>query len=97
VSARRSGIVIDSLSHIELGQSLYEADRRRAGDLGAKLGDEMPLKEVALRFALGGAPPHVALVGLSTPGQVREVAELAGRGPLPPEWLERLAAFREVN
>jgi aryl-alcohol dehydrogenase-like predicted oxidoreductase len=74
--------------------ALYEDDRRRAADLAEKLGPEMSLKELALRFALSGPPPHVALVGLAAPGEVAEVVELAGRGPLPGEWLDRLEALR---
>lgn len=74
--------------------ALYEEDRRRAAELGAKLGPGMPVKELALRFALSGTLPQVALVGLSTPAQVDEAAELASRGALPPEWLDRVEALR---
>ena len=74
--------------------ALYEEDRRRAAALEAALGPGMSVKELALRFALSGPAPHVALVGLAAASQVDDAAELAGRGPLPPEWLGRLAALR---
>ena len=74
--------------------ALYEADRRRAADLAAALGGEMSLKEVALRYALSGTGPHAALIGLATPGEVDEAADLARRGPLPAEWLARLGSLR---
>ncbi|MFO0844332.1 MAG: aldo/keto reductase [Gemmataceae bacterium] len=75
--------------------AVYEEDRRRAARLEAVLGDEYSVKEIALRFALSGAATQVALVGLATPGQVEEVAELARRGPLPAGWLTRLSLPRE--
>src|SRR5262249_45934006 len=58
------------------------------------LGEEMPLKEVAVRYALSGEIPQVALIGLATPEQVNEAIAFAERGPLPPALLERLAALR---
>jgi L-galactose dehydrogenase/L-glyceraldehyde 3-phosphate reductase len=75
--------------------ALYEEDRRRAAALEAALGPGLSLKELAVRFAVGGPVPQAALVGLAAPAQVDEVAELAGRGPLPPGWLARLEALRE--
>jgi aryl-alcohol dehydrogenase-like predicted oxidoreductase len=74
--------------------ALYEEDRRRAAAVEAQLGPGMSMKELALRFALSGPPPHVALVGLGAPGEVDEAAGLAARGPLPPGWLGRLEALR---
>jgi D-threo-aldose 1-dehydrogenase len=73
--------------------AVYEEERRRAAALGATIGAEMSLKELALRFALSAAAPQVALVGLSEPGQVDEVAALAARGSLPTAWHARLAAL----
>lgn len=70
--------------------ALYEEDRRRAAAFAATLG-EMSLKELALRFALSGGPAQVALLGLATPDEVQEAADLAARGPLPPEWLALVA------
>lgn len=58
--------------------NLYEEDRRRAVALQGQLGP-VPLKEAALRFALAGPVPHVALVGMAGPEQVDELADLAGR------------------
>lgn len=74
--------------------ALYEEDRRRAADLETRLGVGIPLKELALRFALGGTAPQVALVGLASPDQVDEVADLASRGPLPREWLQQVEDFQ---
>jgi aryl-alcohol dehydrogenase-like predicted oxidoreductase len=71
--------------------ALYEEDRRRAAELTASL-DGMALKEVAVRYALSGAV-QVALIGLATPAEVREAVELAERGPLAQEWLDRLVAW----
>lgn len=70
--------------------AVYEEDRRRAARLAADFGDEVSLKELTVRFALSRPVPQVALVGLAEPGQVDEVVELAGRGPLPLEWLARM-------
>lgn len=63
--------------------ALYEEDRRRAAQWQVELGPAMSIKELALRFALSGAVPQVALVGMASPEQVDEAVELAGRGPLP--------------
>src|SRR5581483_4415217 len=52
--------------------ALYEEDRQRAAALAARHGPGVPLKEIALRFALGGPPPHVALIGLASPDQVED-------------------------
>jgi len=74
--------------------ALYEEDRQRAAALAARHGPGVPLKEIALRFALGGPPPHVALIGLASPDQVEDVAALANRGPLPGELMSALAGCR---
>jgi aryl-alcohol dehydrogenase-like predicted oxidoreductase len=68
--------------------ALYEEDRHRAAELSKRLGNTMTMKELALRFALDGPPPHVALIGLADPVQVDEIAALASHGALPHEWLE---------
>lgn len=61
--------------------ALYEDDRRRAAELAARLGPGRSLKEVALRFAIGGPVPQVALVGFAAAAQVDEAAEVVdGRG-----------------
>lgn len=49
----------------------------------------MSVKELALRWALSDEVPHVALIGLSGPEQVNEIALLAGRGPLLPEFARK--------
>lgn len=72
--------------------ALYEEDRRRADDLAMALGPGRSLRELALRFVLSAPVPQIALVGLAAPEQVDEVCEWAAEGPLPPEWLARLAA-----
>jgi D-threo-aldose 1-dehydrogenase len=69
--------------------AVFERDRQRAAQLAAWLGDTMSMKELALRFALDQPLPHIALIGLSDPDQVDEVAALATRGPFPREWWER--------
>jgi aryl-alcohol dehydrogenase-like predicted oxidoreductase len=74
--------------------ALYEEDRRRAAALEAALGEEMSLKELAVRFALSGAVPEVALVGLATPQEVDEAAALAARGPLPFSSFSQLSSGR---
>lgn len=72
--------------------ALYEDERRRAAAVAAEVGQGMSMKELALRFALNDA--DVALVGLATAAQVDEAAALAACGPLPRDWLERVAALR---
>lgn len=74
--------------------ALYEEDQRRAAALKKEIEPAMPLKELALRFALSGTSPQVALIGMSDPGQVHEIANLASRGPLAQEWLDRLTLLR---
>jgi aryl-alcohol dehydrogenase-like predicted oxidoreductase len=74
--------------------ALYETDRQRAAELEAELAEGLALKEVALRYALSGDVPQIALVGLACPKQVDEVAALADRGALADMWLERLQVFR---
>lgn len=75
--------------------ALYEDDRRRAAELASALGAEMSVKELAVRYALSGPVPQVALIGLATPGEVDEAAALAGRGPLSEASFLRLATLRE--
>lgn len=60
--------------------ALYEDDRRRADALAATLGPGMTMKELALRYALSGTGPHVALVGLATPEEVDEAAAIVQAG-----------------
>jgi aryl-alcohol dehydrogenase-like predicted oxidoreductase len=71
--------------------AVYEDERRRAAALEAE-GMGMPMKELAIRYALSADVPQVALIGLAMPQQVDEAAELAARGPLPAEALARLTA-----
>lgn len=71
--------------------AVYEEERRQAERLEQVLGTSHSRKELALRFALSTAVPQMALVGFSAAEQVDEVAELAGRGPLPAEMLAQLA------
>jgi aryl-alcohol dehydrogenase-like predicted oxidoreductase len=73
--------------------AVYEEEHRRAIALEKQLHGQIALKELALRFALSGAP-HVALIGLGQPQQVDEAAMLAEHGPLPPSWLDCLAGLR---
>lgn len=74
--------------------AVYEEESRRAAALQAQLESEMPLKELALRFALSNTLPQVALIGIAAPGQVDELAKLADRGPLSEAWLRRLERLR---
>jgi aryl-alcohol dehydrogenase-like predicted oxidoreductase len=74
--------------------ALYESDRRRAAELEVELAAGMSLKEVALRYALSGEVPQIALIGLASPEQVAEVAALADRGALADTLRARLQAIR---
>jgi aryl-alcohol dehydrogenase-like predicted oxidoreductase len=70
--------------------SLYERDRQRAARLGAALGDRMPLKELALRYALSHPDVASAIVGFGAPSHVDEAVEIADKGPLSAEELAGL-------
>jgi L-galactose dehydrogenase/L-glyceraldehyde 3-phosphate reductase len=61
---------------------LYERDRQRTQRLASMLPEGMPPTEAAVRFALSHANVTSAIVGFSTPAQVDQAVEWAGRGPL---------------
>jgi L-galactose dehydrogenase/L-glyceraldehyde 3-phosphate reductase len=63
--------------------ALYERDRGRARELARILPSGMPATEAAVRFAVSHAGISSAIVGFSTPSQVDDAVEWAGRGPLP--------------
>jgi aryl-alcohol dehydrogenase-like predicted oxidoreductase len=69
---------------------IYERDQARAAVLSRQMAAEpamagISLKELALRFALSHHGVSSTLVGLSSPKQIDEAVEYAGRGPLDPE------------
>ncbi|MBI3861479.1 MAG: aldo/keto reductase [Planctomycetia bacterium] len=76
--------------------AIYERDQSRAAELARRMAAEpglsgMPLKELALRFALSHRGVSSALIGISSPEQIDEALEYANRGPLDPEVCIRLA------
>jgi L-galactose dehydrogenase/L-glyceraldehyde 3-phosphate reductase len=70
--------------------ALYERDRRRAAKLADVLPPEISATEAAVRFALSHASVTSAIVGFSTPGQVDQAVDWAGRGPLPDSLIETI-------
>jgi aryl-alcohol dehydrogenase-like predicted oxidoreductase len=69
---------------------LYEADRRQAERLAARLPDGLTLPEAAVRFVLGRPAVATALVGFAAPDQVADAARWSAAGPLPPDLIDTL-------
>jgi aryl-alcohol dehydrogenase-like predicted oxidoreductase len=70
--------------------SLYERDVQAAARIRQQLGDAMSLKEAAIRFPLTHPALTAAIVGVKTPSEIEEVAELSHRGALSQAMVERI-------
>jgi L-glyceraldehyde 3-phosphate reductase len=70
--------------------AIYERDARRAAALVEELAPPLPLRELAVRFALSHAGVTSALIGFSSPAQIDETLAAAERGPLDPELIQRI-------
>lgn len=73
----------------------YAGDLARVAALAAlpaELGLEGGMAELALRFALSVPGVATALVGFSDLAQIEQAVGWAGRGPLPPDVLDRVVA-----
>jgi len=68
----------------------YQQDERRARDLDSLGLNNIPLPQVAIRFALMKQNVSTVLVGFSNTGQIDEAAKAAEAGSLPSELVERL-------
>ena len=73
--------------------SMYERDREKAKRLGEKLPPGLSLKEAAVRFALNAPQASTALVGLSNPDQVDEMAGFCSDAPLEKRFMEAIRAI----
>jgi aryl-alcohol dehydrogenase-like predicted oxidoreductase len=71
--------------------AVYDADRRRADRLAARLPAGMTLAEAAVRFAIGRSVVATALIGFADVGEVTDAARWAAAGPLSAELVNRLA------
>ena len=70
--------------------SLYERDMTSADRILELLNDSMSLKEAAVRFPLTHSALTAAIVGVKSPGEIEEVVELAERGPLTDQLLQKI-------
>ena len=69
---------------------LYARDQQRAKRLTKLLDERMGLREAAVRFALSHPSVSSAIIGFGEPKHVDDAFDMAGRGPLPEDLLERL-------
>jgi L-galactose dehydrogenase/L-glyceraldehyde 3-phosphate reductase len=74
---------------------LYRRDERRAEQLREWLTGECGLKEASLRFALQHPCVHSAIIGFSRPQHVDQAIDLASKGPLAAQVMQRLSRFHE--
>ncbi len=89
-TSARSGYASPTVGGALAGGSDYEKDEQRVRTLLSLAGDEIPLPEAAVRFAL--MEPHVStvLVGYSDIAQIEAAVGAAGRGPLPAAFMRHL-------
>jgi aryl-alcohol dehydrogenase-like predicted oxidoreductase len=89
-ASARNGYASPTVGGALAGGSEYEKDERRAGTLRSLAGDEIPLSQATVRFAL--MAPHVStvLVGYSDIPQIEAAVGAAAQGPLPANFMERL-------
>jgi aryl-alcohol dehydrogenase-like predicted oxidoreductase len=67
-------------------------------DLGFNAPPEQAWPEIALRFTLSFPDVHTAIIGTTNLDNARRNVEIAAKGPLPPEVVEKLRqAFRAAD
>ena len=71
---------------------LYQRDAARARQLAAQLGPDLPLEELAVRFALSHPAIASAIIGFGDPSHVDAAVAAMERGPLPADVLQRIRA-----
>ena len=86
----RTGYAAPMVSGALVTGSDYQQDERRARDLDSLGLDNIPLPQVAIRFALMQQNVSTVLVGFSDTGQIDEAANAAEAGSLPAEYTKRL-------
>ena len=69
---------------------LFRRDQQRAAELQKRLPAGMPLREVALRFAISHPDVASAIIGFGSPEEIEEAALHADKGALGAEELELL-------
>jgi aryl-alcohol dehydrogenase-like predicted oxidoreductase len=67
-------------------------------DLGFEGDPEEAWPEIALRFTLSQPGVHAAIIGTTNPENAKKNMEAAGKGPLPPEVVQRIReAFKHAE
>ncbi len=89
-AAARTGYASPTVGGALAGGAEYAREERRVRALLSLAGDEPPLPEAAVRFALMEPRVSTVLVGYSDIGQIDTAVGAAARGPLPAAFMRHL-------